>query len=110
MAKRKPERIGDVLRDYLHSSGLGRSLQHAEIYSVWDEIVGRELCAHTRAAGFKRYKLYVDVDSAAHRQELATYHKQQLLEDLRARLPKIRIEDIVFRPAPVNRTSDARAR
>jgi hypothetical protein len=110
MAKRKPERIGDVLRDYLRSSGLARSLQHADIYSVWDEIVGGELRAHTRVAGFKRYRLYVDVDSAAHRQELATFHKPHLLEDLRARLPKIRIEDIVFRPAPVNRTSDARAR
>jgi len=104
MARRMPERIGGVLKNYLRASGLEHKLKNAEIYGVWDEVIGAELRTHTRVSGFKQYKVYVDVDSAAHRQELATYHKQQLLEDLRARLPNIRIEDIVFRPAPLNRT------
>jgi len=104
MSQRKPDRIGDVLKEYLRASGLEHSLQHSEIYGVWDEVIGAELRPRTRVVGFKRYKVYVDVDSAVHRHELATYHKKHLLEDLRERLPNLRIEDIVFQPAPLNRT------
>jgi hypothetical protein len=100
----KPEKIGDILRDFLHATGLTNQLKHLELYSAWEEVVGAQLAPHTRIAGYKQHKLYIEVDSAAHLQELATFYKPHLLRDLRERLPDILVRDLVFRPAPVNRT------
>ena len=99
-----PQKIGDVLRDLLHSSGLAHTLKHLEVYSAWQEVVGPDIAARTRVAGLSRHKLYVDVDSAAHLHELSTFYKQQILRDLREKLPGILIRDLVFRPAPLHRT------
>jgi predicted nucleic acid-binding Zn ribbon protein len=100
----RPQKIGEILRDFLVAKGLSGPLKHLEIYSVWEEVVGPAVLRHTRIAGFAHHKLYVDVDSAAHMHELRTFYKQQILTDLRQRIPAILIEDIVFRPG-----SDARS-
>jgi predicted nucleic acid-binding Zn ribbon protein len=101
---RDPEKLGDILRNFLHASGLDSNLKHLEVYSAWEEVVGKEIGTHTRAAGFRRHKLYIDVDSSAHLHELRSFHKAHLLKDLRERVPSILIQDIVFRPAPLDRT------
>ncbi|MFP4057298.1 MAG: DUF721 domain-containing protein [Candidatus Brocadiia bacterium] len=99
-----PEKIGDILRDYLHASGLSERLKHLEVYSAWEEVVGPALAPHTRVAGFKDHKLFVEVDSAAHLHELSTFYKGYLLDDLRERLGGKLVRDIVFRPAPLYRS------
>lgn len=98
-----PQKIGDVLRDFLEVSGLGNKLRHLEVYSAWEEVVGPGLAPHVRVAGFSRHKLYIDVDSSSHMHELSTFYKGKLLESLRERLPNILIQDLVFRPAPLPR-------
>jgi len=99
-----PEKIGDVLRSFLESRGLANNLKHLEVYSAWEEVVGPVVLAHARVAGFQRHKLYIDVSSSAHMHELRTFYKPQILKDLRAKLPTIFIQDIVFRPAPIGRS------
>ncbi|HUT33457.1 MAG TPA: DUF721 domain-containing protein [Planctomycetota bacterium] len=97
------ERIGDILSGFLDVGGLAGRLKHLEVYSAWEDIVGPEILPHTRVAGLAHYKLYVDVDSAAHLHELRTFHKGGLLKELRSRVPGVLIRDIVFRPAPPHR-------
>jgi len=99
-----PEKLGDVLRDFLETSGLAHKLKHLEIYRAWEEAVGPEIAAQTRIAGFVHYKLYVEVQSAARRHELSSFYKRQILDALRHQLPDMRIQDIVFRPAPAHRS------
>jgi hypothetical protein len=99
-----PEQLGDILRDFLESSGLAYKLKHLEVYRAWEEAVGPEIAAQTRIAGFARHKLYVEVASAARRHELSTYYKQRILDALRQQLPNVRIQDIVFRPASATRS------
>jgi predicted nucleic acid-binding Zn ribbon protein len=99
-----PQKIGDVLRDFMQVSGLGSSLKHLEVYCAWEEIVGPGIMPHTRVAGFTRHKLYIDVDSAVHMHELRTFYKDKILQDLKQRLPNILVQDIVFRPASIPRT------
>jgi len=99
-----PERIGHILRDFLETKGIAARLRHLEVYSAWEEVVGPTVVAHTRVAGFNRHKLYVDVDSAAHMHELRTFYKSQILADLRERLPRILVNDIVFRPGSIGRS------
>ena len=101
--KEEPERIGNILRDFLEADGLASTLKHLEIYSAWEEVAGPCIVPHTRVAGFKGHKLYVDVDSAAHMQELRIFRRPEILQGLREKLPSILIEDIVFRPAPLGR-------
>ena len=99
-----PERIGTILRDWLTTSGLGSKLKHLDLYAAWEEVVGPAIRRHTRIAGLAHHKLYVNVDSAAHLQELRNFYKPQLLSDLRASVPGLLIHDIVFRAAPLDGT------
>jgi hypothetical protein len=94
-----PEKIGDILRDFLETSGLGHKLKHLEVYRAWEQVVGSEIAAHTRIVGFTHHRLYVEVDSAARRHELSSFYRKQILEGLHQHLPDIRIQDILFRPA-----------
>ena len=94
-----PEKIGDILRSFLEASGLSAHLKHLEVYCAWEEVVGPGVAPHTRIAGFAHHKLYVDVDSASHIQELRTFYKSKILADLREKLPNVLIQDVVFRPA-----------
>jgi predicted nucleic acid-binding Zn ribbon protein len=100
----EPKRLGEVLRDFLQSTGLADRLKHLEVYSVWEEIVGPAIARRTRIAGLAHHKLYIDVDSAAHLHELRTFGRTKLLADFRERLPTVLIQDIIFRPGPLNRT------
>ncbi len=100
---RGPQRVGEVLRAFLETSGLANQLKHLEIYSAWEEVVGPAIARRTRIAGFTRHKLYVDVDSAAHLQELRTFSKDKILTDLKELLPTVLIQDIVFRPGSLSR-------
>jgi predicted nucleic acid-binding Zn ribbon protein len=100
----EPQRLGAILRDFFETSGLAGRLKHLEVYGVWEEIVGPAIARHARIAGFARHKLYVDVDSAAHLQELRTFSKDKILADMRERLPGVLVQDIVFRPAPAIRS------
>ena len=101
--RREPERLGEILRGFLRSSGLTGKFKNLEIYSAWEEVVGPDISRHTRVAGFTRHKLYVDVNSAAYLHELRTFSKQRILDDLRGKLPSVHIQDIVFQPAPMAR-------
>jgi len=103
--KRKagPQRVGEILSDFLETSGLAGKLKHLEVYGAWEETVGPGILPHTRVAGFAHHKLYVDVDSASHLHELRTFHKGQLLKELQGRVANLLIQDIVFRPAAQRR-------
>lgn len=98
-----PQRLGEILNNFLECKGLTNRLKHLELYGAWEEIVGPGILPHTRVAGFAHHKLYVDVDSAAHLHELQTFHKTELLRELRSRVPGTRVLDIVFRPSAMPR-------
>ncbi len=98
-----PQRLGEILSNFLESNGLAARLKHLELYGAWEEIVGPGVLPHTRVAGFAHHKLYVEVDSAAHLHELQTFHKQELLKELQSRVPGTRVLDIVFRPSAMPR-------
>lgn len=98
------QRLGEVLADLLEVESLAGRLKHLELYSAWEEVVGPAINPHTRVAGFAHHKLYVDVDSAAHLHELRSFRKQQILRELRSKVPGILVREIVFRPAPLDRS------
>lgn len=64
---------------------------------AWRELVGDAVARQARASVYRRGKLFVDVSSAALLQELCTYRKAALLEELRQKPGYEGIVDIVFR-------------
>ncbi len=98
------QRLGEILADLMEAKGLASRLKHLELYGAWEEVAGPACLAHTRVAGFAHHKLYIDVDSAAHLHELQCFRRRQLLKAIQSRVPGILVRDIVFRPAPLNRS------
>lgn len=91
------EPIGPILSRFLTSSGLNQFLAHQKLRDGWREAVGPELLRHTRIISLRGHVLRVQVDSAAHCQELAAFHKGSILQRLRTGDTPFLIQDIEFR-------------
>lgn len=61
------------MREYLDVSGLGARLGHFQVYRAWSQACGMNLSKRARAVKFARNELVVEVDSAAHLAELASF-------------------------------------
>jgi predicted nucleic acid-binding Zn ribbon protein len=91
------EPIGPILSRLLTQSGVNQFLAHQKLHANWQQVVDPRLARHTRLAGLRGNVLRVEVDSAAHLQELASFYKRSILERLRAAGGAFLIRDIEFR-------------
>jgi hypothetical protein len=65
--------LGDAIGAFLKDSGLGPKMREWKVYDAWREVLGPELGKRARAVAFRRGELVVEVESAAHLQELKTF-------------------------------------
>ena len=93
-----PEELGPVLSRFLAKSGLTQVLAQQRLREDWMQAVGPLLAPHTRLAGYKQNVLRVEVDSAVYLHELAAFHKDTILQRLRAGTGSP-VQEIVFRVA-----------
>ena len=95
----KPTLIADILRARLNALGVARGIQEASVSTVWEELVGPEIAAHTRVVQSEGGRVLVAVDSAPWRQELL-YQKQAIVDRLNQALGdqggKRIVTDIMF--------------
>jgi hypothetical protein len=61
------------MRGYLKSAGLEAKFKEMPVFDAWIEVVGVDLARRARPVRFQAGELIVEVESAAHRQELASY-------------------------------------
>jgi predicted nucleic acid-binding Zn ribbon protein len=94
---RKPQAIGEVLKDLVRSSRFPRRSQSGALAQAWQGAVGTEGKALTRVTDFRNGVLEVTVSSAALYQELATFRKPALLAELARRAQGVTVRDIRFR-------------
>lgn len=92
-----PELLGEVVARLFAARGWGRRQGRLRLENAWSEAAGPELAAHTQVAGQRRGVLEILVDNAVLLQELAHFHKRQILEKLRRRLPEVTLTDLRFR-------------
>ena len=92
-----PEALGEILSRLFAARGWGRRQDRLRLEDIWREVVGPQGAAHTRVGALRRGVLEIVVDNAVLLQELAHYQKRRLLEQLRARLPKVTLTDLRFR-------------
>ena len=99
--ERGPENLGEILARLFTARGWGRRQGRLHLEKAWAEAAGPDFAARTRVAALRRGVLEVVVGNAVLLQELASFHKRRLLEELRRRLPNTPVTDLRFRAGPV---------
>lgn len=92
-----PESLKEILARLFTARGWGRRQARLHLDRAWAAAVGAAHAEHSRVLGLRRGIFEVEVDSAVLLQELAHFHKRQLLETLRQKLPGHTIKDLRFR-------------
>lgn len=87
----------DAVGRFLKASGLGTHMRGWPVFQAWIEVAGTELARHARPVRFERGELVVEVGSAAHYQELASFTGESYRQRANERLGKSEIRRIVFR-------------
>jgi hypothetical protein len=88
-----PEAVGGFLR----ASGLSARMKSWPVFQAWIEALGSDLARRARPVRFERGELVVEVDSAAHFQELASFTGEGYRERANAKLSKPEIRRVAFR-------------
>ena len=89
--------IAQILGDLLARRGYARVRGQEELETAWREVAGEATARYTRVGQWSRGVLEVRVANSILLQELAGFHKQDLLEKLRQRFDGRQIRDIRFR-------------
>jgi predicted nucleic acid-binding Zn ribbon protein len=88
------EAIQELIKTY--NPGSKRKLSEARMIGSWDKVVGTMIAGHTTKMWVHQRKLYVEVDSAALRQEL-TYSREKIKKSLIKLAGEDLIDEVVFR-------------
>jgi len=91
-----PEALGSVLSRLFAARGYGRVQANEELHSLWKDVAGEPIARETRILGLKNGVLTIGVTSSPLLSELAAFHREHLLEKLRAKRGE-GIRDLKFR-------------
>ena len=69
------------------------------VRAVWGSVVGEKTASRARVAAYREGELIVEVSSAALRQHLSVFRRDEILEGLRAALPETPISGLKCRVA-----------
>lgn len=95
MAIKKPRSIKEILINTLAQYKLPINLEEANVFNLWDSIVGDQIATHTKPRAVKLGRLTVDVDSPIWRHQL-TFMKKTIIDKLNSAMEKSVIRDIRF--------------
>lgn len=95
MIRRKEQSVNDILREFLHSSGLETPLLQYRLVQAWPEVVGQPFDQHSEALEVKGEQLWVNVSSPALATELQM-RRSQLVQQLNAHVGAQIISDLRF--------------
>lgn len=87
--------LGDVLKKLVNQYGIGEKLVEARVISVWEDVVGKMIARHTVKLYIRKNKLFIQLDSAALKNEIA-YARTKLLETIREKTESNLIDEIVI--------------
>jgi predicted nucleic acid-binding Zn ribbon protein len=92
--------VGSILDGLIPRLDLLRLDWVDELATVWPEIAGKAVAAHTRPARLDGQALVVYVDQHVWMQELQRNGKKQLLANVWKRVGASKVKDILFRLDP----------
>ena len=89
------EKLSNVVNNFIDQSGLRHKFQEQEILHNFKNIMGPFLMKKVKKSYVKNQKLYLQLSSAAFKQELVM-QKTNLLEQLNSSLSKNYLKDLVL--------------
>lgn len=95
MRKSKPEKLQDIINQFIREEGLETPLNQYRIIETWKSTIGKSFEKYTENIFIKNQKLYIKLRSSVIKQELTMYSRQlakQLNEEVKSQV----IVDIVF--------------
>jgi len=99
MAKRrhlpKLQRLGDILPQVLKKNRIALDFDAVRVLQLWDEVVGPQIAAQTRADTLRGEVLFVKVASSVWMQQLH-FLKGEIMESLHRKLGKAPVKNIYF--------------
>lgn len=93
--KSQPQLIHDLVWKLLRKRGVEKAVLEQQVVQQWGKIVGPAVAQQTRAVDAKDGKLFVEVGSAAWRNELV-FLKPEILEKIHDFIGKKVVQDIIF--------------
>ncbi len=96
MVRTNEQTLKAVIEELLEVYKLADKLNEVDIIQSWNKIMGNVIAKHTTSLYISNKILFVSLDSAALRVELA-YAKKKIIKMLTKEYNKIVITDIVFR-------------
>lgn len=70
---------------------------HRVIFNAWFEVVGPRLAPMTEPVSFEKGNLFIKVKNATLHSILAGAEKKRLLDEMRKKLPGVKVNALVFR-------------
>jgi predicted nucleic acid-binding Zn ribbon protein len=93
----EPQHVAKVISEVITLRGLARVYGRQELQQAWQAVAGEEIGRRSRVMELTRGVLQVSIGSSAMFQELAGFHKQSLLENLKNNFAHLKIREIKFK-------------
>jgi predicted nucleic acid-binding Zn ribbon protein len=88
--------LGEAIKAILKKHNLERGFSEAGLINSWEKVVGTMIAKHTTGLRIKKRVLFVEVNSAALRNELS-YAREKIIKALNDDAGQNLVDDIVFR-------------
>jgi len=93
---RTPQRIGDILGEWIRTMGFAGPFARGMVIAKWEGMQGDQMAQHIERSWMKGDKLFVQVRSAAWRQELH-HQREEWRRRLNSELGSEAVREIIFR-------------
>lgn len=88
--------LKDVLKDMVETYRLKNRLNQTKIQQLWSSVMGNSISRHTSDLKVRKNKLYITIESAALRQELA-FGRDKIRRMMNQELGEEYLEEVVIR-------------
>ena len=92
----RPRKLGEVLAGLMRRRGLAERSASHELDLAWQEIAGPEISRHSRPGRLRAGVLEILVTNSAVLERLRSFLHQEILEQVRRRLPRSEIRSIRY--------------
>lgn len=93
----EPDTLGSVISKLFAARGFGRVQADRQLHAAWKQTAGEDVARQTRVLGLKNGVLQIGVSNSALLSELASFRKQELLEQMKTDHAQLRLRDLKFK-------------
>lgn len=87
--------LGEVIQQFIKSSGIQPKLDESSVISNWEDIVGKMIARGTNDLYIKNRKLFIKFSSAALRQEMS-YSKTKIADKVNEAIGHKAVDEVIL--------------